>query len=122
MKIKDLKKFLEKYPDDMDIKMELPMVGDWADIKLHHTKLQRMKKEEFVGMCNWQNKEYKLGRKIMKLSDPDVKKRKMEWEFAQPGLNKQLKIEDVYEYKEAIVITNKPRGKSSFDRMGTIEY
>jgi len=122
MKVKDLKKFLSKYPDTMDIKMNIPLVDDWADIKIQPTHLKRMKKSEHVAMCNWQNKEYNLGRPKKKITDTDVKNKKMTWEYANVNIDKENGVLDVYQYKEALVITSVFRGKKTFDRLGTIEY
>jgi hypothetical protein len=39
MKVSDLKKELEKYPDNMDVKLWNGMVEDWMNIKLGVTEV-----------------------------------------------------------------------------------
>jgi len=116
MKVKDLKKQLNKLPDDMDVKILLPEVEDWADVKIEKISLKKMKKEEKLGLINWQNKQYDLGRPETKIEDV----KESEWEIHGEYLDDKVKT--MYDFKEALLLKPKSRGKSTFDRFGKIQY
>lgn len=116
MKVIDLKKKLDKLPDNMDVKILLPELEDWADVRTEKISLKKMKKEEKLGLINWQNKYYNLGNPEMKIEDV----KESEWEIHDHYLDDNLKT--MYDFKEALLLRPKARGKSTFDRQGKIEY
>lgn len=122
MKVKDLKKKLSKLPDDMDVKILLPEVEDWADVKTEEIHLKKLKHEVNVEMINSQNKqlneEYNLGRK----TDYTVDDRDDIGEWEIHGHHLESEVKTMYDFKEALLLKPKSRGKSTFDRYGNIEY
>jgi hypothetical protein len=111
MKVKDLKKKLEKLPDDLDVKMLLPLVDDWADITLNNVCLYRMKKDIRCKVRNNQNREF-FNKELGQDRRTDYTPEEMpdeEWSLYNG-------------FVEALVISNKTRGKTDYDRNGTIEY
>lgn len=113
MKVKDLKEFINKYPDDMDVVFDLPIIDDWVDIEINLNKLIRISEKG--------NKEiYKL---YCFRDNKPVKKRKFkpgEWEFETSN---HKPIINLYESKEILLINILPRGKKYWSRQGgELEY
>jgi hypothetical protein len=127
MKVKDLKKSLEELPDDLDVKMLLPLVDDWADIKLKNVCLYRMKKDVRSEVINRQNEEF-FNKELGQDRKTDYTPEDMpdeDWKLYNGFVFSSISQEDfyeTYETKEALVISNKTRGKTDYDRNGTIEY
>jgi hypothetical protein len=127
MTVKELKNKLNELPDDLEVKMVLPMVDDWADIKMESVCLYRMKKEVRCDVVNKQNDEFfnkELGQNRRTDYTPDEMPDE-EWKLYNNFVFSSISEEDFYETydtREALLISNKKRGKQSFDRIGSIEY
>ena len=95
MKVSDLKKELDKYPDNMDIKFYNGMVDDWMNIKLQETEVVMDTPA------------------LSKILYPNSKKRK-EWEFPNEFVNyNDPKQKKFYRFKKILLIGGKLRGKMS---------
>ena len=116
----DLKAILENFDDKSSIKMILPLVGDWADIDVFEGTLVRMKRKERHKLINLSNK-YHHPDSYKEVELKDVKM--PEWEICDGQFDSENEeYKKLHEFKKTIMISNKIRNKSTFDRMGDIHY
>ena len=127
MTVRELKKKLSKLPDDFEVKMLLPLVDDWADIKIQKVSMYRMRKEVLCEVVNKQNEilfnaQYGENRRTDYTPDEMTEK---PWEINDGfvrSMHSDEEFNETYETKEAILIVNKSRGKTDWDRYGSIQY
>lgn len=118
MKAKDLIKILEKYPE-RDIKIHNGIVCDWMDINVFEEELVKMKTSYHLDLINKQRTDGKqMTIEEYKMSN-SVKKQTYEYknEYIDYDENKNN-----YIFKPVFIISGKPRGLCTFDRLGTIHY
>lgn len=129
MKKKDLIKLLEKYPEDEEVFIWNGFVGDWQDFSLKEYVLV---KERYQHRARFEVRQLCVKRESWKIPLSDVREiykahkkisRKDDWDTP----NQFVPLEEYPEWygdnqKEIILLDLEPRGKSSFDRLGTIKY
>ena len=126
MKVEELIKELQKLPTDMEVKMFLPIVEDWVDIKLDEVELHRVNKETKLEVRNKQNiylnEEHNMGRRTDYTIDEIEND---EWELydtmSMSAIDDKM-YEECYDKTNVLLISNVFKGVSSFDRMGEMEY
>jgi hypothetical protein len=126
MKVKELIKELQKLPANMEVKMFLPIVEDWVDIKLDEVELHRVNKETKLEVRNKQNiylnEEHNMGRRTDYTIDEIEND---EWELyddmSMSSVDDKM-YEECYDKTNVLLISNVFKGVSSFDRMGEMEY
>ena len=125
MKIKnvgELKKFLENFPDNMEIKYYNGMVDDWHNIDVIENVLFKEKPAFTLKLINYQ-RERNNEPKLTKLTKGSFRAR--EWEFANEFNQTFLDAAEqkrCFSTKKILLFQGKTRGKSTFDRMGDINY
>jgi hypothetical protein len=128
MKKDKLIKMLQDIPGNPDIVLWNGMVGDWMDIspKPIEQELVKQSFDHFVRHVEFERKrdkndfDYKLPAvEVEKLKSSY--RRHYSWE-----LNEFVTEDDItsgsYKAKRVVVINAKPRGVSTWDRLGKIEY
>lgn len=132
MKKNDLIKYLQGIKGNPDIKLYNGFVGDWMDIDLIESEVVK-ECDEFIrfyveGEWKQNNKTdiipHNVQIELDKQIEQRIKSRRTEdWEFPNQYLS-----EDQYKKwygkhrKKIILINGKKRGKSSYDRLGRVEY
>ena len=119
MKIKtvgDLKKYLEGIPDKTEIKYFNGMVDDWMDLDIYPETLSKYKPKFELMIVN-----------LQRLQDgkPELTKlgRQSEWEIDDnSGYDDEDELNKNRIFKNILMFGGKRRNKSSFDRMGNIDY
>ena len=126
MKIKnvgELKKYLEQFPDNLEIKYFNGMVDDWHNVNVVEHELVKEKPSFTLKLINHQNE--RNGDPIWdKLKPSQYKVR--EWEL-RDSLDEELFRDDPsmkkeFSFKKILLFEGITRGLSSFDRMGSIHY
>ena len=110
----------------MEVKMFLPIVEDWVDIKLDEVELHRVNKETKLEVRNKQNihlnEEHNMGRRTDYTIDEIEND---EWELydtmSMSAIDDKM-YEECYDKTNVLLISNVFKGVSSFDRMGEMEY
>ena len=126
MVVKELIEELQKLPNDMEVKMFLPIVEDWVDINIDVSELNRLKREVKLDVTNKQNKhfneEYGHDRRTDYTID-DIKEDDWElYDYIAMSSTSKEEYDEWYEKKNIALISNVLKGKSSYDRMGEMEY
>lgn len=126
MKIKnvgDLKKYLEAFPDNMEVKFYNGMVDDWHNLDVIESELFKEKPSFTLKLINYQ-RESNNQPKLNKLSKGSYKAR--EWEFAnefnQTFADDKIEQKKCFSEKKILLFQGQSRGKSTFDRLGDISY
>tara|TARA_R110002126_G_scaffold228839_1_gene373238 strand:+ start:1124 stop:1504 length:381 start_codon:yes stop_codon:yes gene_type:complete len=126
MKVDEIIKELQKLPSDMEVKMYIPIVEDWVDIKLDEVELHRVNKETKLEVRNKQNihlnEDHNMGRRTDYTIDEIEND---EWELydtmSMSAIDDKM-YEECYDKTNVLLISNVFKGVSTFDRMGDIEY
>ena len=118
MKVKKLKALLEKLPDNAEIKMFHPAVGDWVNFEIVESELIRMKKTSLLEVMNLRRE--RDGQPLLSLEDISFDN----WEFIDVYSGVEFDENNIndYETKKIFLISNKTKGAISFDRLGTMNY
>lgn len=113
MTIGQLKKELDKFPDNMEIKYYNGFVDDWHDISLEECELYKDTLETINAnvkyMCNLRKTEFTPKTKV-----------KQDWNLNILPIPQDHRI--MYKFKKCLLICGKKRNKSCGDRIGTISY
>jgi hypothetical protein len=121
MKIKnigDLKKYIADLPDSMEIKYYNGMVDDWHNVDVLETELIKEKPSFTLKLINAFNE--REGKPLWdKLKKGSFKPR--DWEFNE-FIEEDSELMKCFSRKKVLLIQGVKRGKSSFDRMGEIDY
>lgn len=122
MKIKnigDLKKYIADLPDNMEIKYYNGMVDDWHNVDVLETELIKEKPSFTLKLINAFNE--REGKPLWdKLKKGLFKPR--DWEFNDYIEEENKDLLKCFSRKKVLLIQGVKRGKSSFDRMGEIDY
>lgn len=114
MKAKDLIKILELNPES-DVKLYNGMVDDWMDIQVDNITLVKERPSRVLEQINFQRN--KDGLPLWdKLKKNYYKER--DWEFE----NEYNVHKKGFTRKNVLLVQGKLRNKSSFDRLGKINY
>jgi hypothetical protein len=113
MKVKDLKKILGQYPDNMDVFAHNGFVDDFQDIAIDEDVLCKHKPSHLFKLINLQRKE--RGVEPIK----NLKGCKTKWEYLNEFSDSFPKEHVV---KKILLIQLKKKGKVVHDRLGAIEY
>lgn len=117
---------LGSIPDNPEILLWNGMVGDWMDIdpELVEDNLYKSNPETEKEMIEFRSEREGKPRKVSEEEFEEIKKRirKSDWEFPNPYANEE-QIKRMYgKPKKVFIINAKRRKKSTFDRLGSIEY
>ena len=116
----DLKELLGTFSDKTDIKMLIPYVEDWADIEIFEATLFRMKRKERCKLINLSNK-YHHPETYKEVQLKDVKM--PGWDILDGSFESESdEYKKLHQFKKVVMISNKSRNKSTFDRLGDIHY
>ncbi len=118
MKAKDLIKILEQNPD-MDVKIYNGVVDDWMDISVDTIRLVKEKPSFVLKMYNLS----RLHSNLPPVGKKDIKffKRGSSWEFESNYVDYERDKKE-YSFKKILLIQGIRRGKTVFDRIGSINY
>jgi hypothetical protein len=118
MKVKKLKELLDKLPDNAEIKMFHPSVDDWVDFEIVETQLMRMKRTALLESINLRRQ--RDGEPLVSLEDVSFDT----WEFIDVYSGVHFDENNIknYETKKIMLISNKTKGATTFDRLGTMSY
>ncbi len=126
MKIKnvgELKKYLEQFPDDLEIKVYNGIVDDWHNIDVNEQVLIREKPKYTLETINAEN--IRNGQPLWKKLLPNQYKIR-EWDFINDNLkfifHKSPKEKNNYFFKKILLFDIILRNKRAYDRIGTIRY
>jgi hypothetical protein len=112
MKVKELKKLLEEYPDNMDVLFYNGLVEDFQDITIRPEELEKQKPSSLMRLINNKPDKYKT---------VTIKQCKTTWQLPNPfGTEDWWKKE--HSYKKVLMIYTYSKGKTYSDRLGSIEY
>jgi len=123
MKIKnvgELKKYLEQFPDKMEIKLYNSMVEDWTNITVNEDDLVKEKASYLLYLINSQN-ELQGKPKIDKLSRISGEYVLINT-FLEEDLKDHPEEKKNYLFKKILLFQGTSRNKSTFDRLGSIDY
>jgi hypothetical protein len=126
MKKSKLIELLNALPGDPDVLLWNGMVGDWMDIgKLVQSDLVKMTLESYLKACRYEACQ-DAGNWEVQLSEEEISELTKRHRAFQYESNNYVTEEDIkqkrYMSKKVVFIDAKPRGVSTFDRLGTIEY
>ena len=117
MRKNDMIKFLEGIKGNPEIVIYRDSVGDWFSLaEPYEYKLSRLTRESYVRQINAERSRDQLP----ELTDEEIKEVKLEeWE-----INRSEKREKIWShnFKNVVVLQSKPRGISTFDRFGGLDY
>jgi hypothetical protein len=118
MKVKKLKEILDKLPDNVEIKMFHPAAIDFVDFEIVETQLMRMKRTSLLETLNL--RQQRDGKPLYKLEDIGFD----EWSLIDDysGVDFDENYIKQYETKKILMICNKTKGATTFDRLGTMSY
>ena len=121
MKVKKLIELLELLPKNRDVLMFNGLTGDWNNIEVTEDYLSRLKThklKEFIVMEEFQKRGLPFPDKdtlSVECTKLDVKPRS--WEFNQYAVDS-----DLYNHKIVTLLFGKSRGKTYYDRLGSVSY
>lgn len=113
MKVKDLKKILEKYPDNLEIKIHNGFVDDWQDFKVDETFLERYSKSSMEITREVYNKKHN--------KNLELKEFKNNWEYPNIFMSNEDRKKRMI-FKNILLIQPKRKGVTSYDRLGKMSY
>jgi hypothetical protein len=121
MKVQRLIDMLLLLNKDSDILMYNGFTDDWHDILLDTGELSKLKPDH-QKRCIALEKFSNLGlpfpeKEALEEEARKVKVPKGTWEF-----NRYANNPNIYSFKEVYLLCGKPRGKTSHDRLGSMEY
>jgi hypothetical protein len=118
MKVKKLKELLDKLPDNAEIKMFHPAAIDFVDFEILETQLMRMKRTALLESLNL--RQQRDGKPLYELQDIGFDNWSLIDEYR--GVDFDENNIKHYETKKILMICNKTKGATSFDRLGTMSY
>jgi cobalamin-dependent methionine synthase I len=118
MKVKKLKELLNNLSDNSEIKMFHPAAIDFVDFEIVETQLMRMKKTALLEAINLRRQ--RDGEPLVSLEDVSFDTWSLIDEYSGVDFDEN-NIKD-YETKKILMICNKTKGETSFDRLGTFNY
>lgn len=115
MKAKDLIKILEKYPE-REVKIHNGFVDDWQDLSIIECELEKLKPSVALSY----HKQYC---EKINISFHN-KKFKTEWEYLNSFTEQKDRVwrDKLYSYKSIWLLQGKKKGKTSYDRLGSLSY
>ena len=123
MRKNDLIALLEQFPGNPEVVVWNGFVDDWQDIEKQPDVVELVKhRREFLESgINHQHSE--MGLPPITAEELDARMKREEWDLPNRFVEPQ-KMKEWYgsRRKKLVVLSCKPRGKSTFDRTGTIDY
>ena len=118
MKAKKLKELLANIPDNVEIKMFHPAVGDFVDFDIQDATLMRMTRKalhETINLCRVRDGEPEVTINDVSFDNWGLEEDYFGVDFDENNIK-------YYETKKIKLICNKTKNRETFDRLGTIRY